>query len=242
VLLFAASLGLLSFLLTTYLSNPQAQSVVSLSWAGYASASSFANPKPEVISINASWIVPHVNFSDAGTYSSAWIGIGGQFDKTLIQVGTEHDYDSTNDQAKYAAWYEVLPEFAVNIPINISESDKVTASINLISSETNEWKIQLTDLTNGETFNQNVFYNSTRFSGEWIVERPTLNNQITTLANFGTITFTDAYININHAITPIGHSLFAQIHMTNRQNSQLTSISSIGADGTSFTVNYVSNG
>jgi hypothetical protein len=238
ILLFSASLGLLSFLLSSYLHNPQVQSVVSLSWAGYVAASSFSNPQPQVIGINASWTIPSINASATDVYSSAWIGIGGQFDKTLIQLGTEHDYDSNNDQVKYSAWYEMLPAYAQNIPVTISEGDNITASITMINSDTNEWNIQLIDNTNNQSFSQNVAYNSTRSSGEWIVERPTLNNQITSLASFGTITFTDAYVNINNAVYPLGHAPFAQVLMTNRQNTQLTSVSSISADGTSFTVGY----
>jgi hypothetical protein len=242
ILLFSASLGLLSFILTTYVSNPQVQSVVSLSWAGYVAASSFANPQPQVIGINASWTIPSINFSSTDVYSSVWIGIGGQFDKTLIQLGTEHDYDSTADQARYIAWYELLPAYAVNIPLNISEGDTITASITMINTDTNEWNLQLVDRTSSEAFNQNFVYNATRLSGEWIVERPTLNNQITSLSSFGTITVTDAYVNINNAVYPLGHAPFAQVRMTNRQNSQLTSVSGISADGTSFTVSYLAPG
>lgn len=218
------------------------QSVVSLSWAGYVVASDFSNPQPQVIGINASWIIPHVNSSLTDTYSSAWIGIGGQFDKTLIQLGTEHDYDSSRGQTSYNAWYEMLPAYAVNIPINISEGDSISASINLINSDTDQWNIQLIDFTNGQGFNQNFFYNSTRLSAEWIVERPTLNNQITTLSNFGNITFSGAYANINHVVNPLGRFAFAQVHMTDRQNTQLTSVSSISSDGLSLTVSYLANG
>jgi len=91
VLLLALSLALLSILLSLFASNPQGQSVSSLSWAGYIIAKNSANPQLEVIAINASWIAPKVNVSAGDGYSSAWTRIGGQSDKTLIQVGTEHD-------------------------------------------------------------------------------------------------------------------------------------------------------
>ena len=41
------------------------------------------------------------------------IGIGGRFDKTLIQTGTEQD--SVNGNEYYSAWYELLPDQAVRI-------------------------------------------------------------------------------------------------------------------------------
>ncbi|MGD0072427.1 MAG: G1 family glutamic endopeptidase [Candidatus Bathyarchaeia archaeon] len=91
ILLLALSLALLTILLSLFAVNPQGQSVSSLSWAGYIIAKNSANPQLEVNAINASWITPKLNVSAGDGYSSAWIGIGGQFDKTLIQVGTEHD-------------------------------------------------------------------------------------------------------------------------------------------------------
>ena len=225
----------------TFHSNPQIQSIVSLSWAGYQISSNFDKPQPEILQINASWIVPKVNTSAGDSYSSAWIGIGGQFDKTLIQVGTEHN--SVNGREVYDAWYELLPDYAVRLSdIQVFAGDKIITSINLINSDTNEWNIQITDATNGQAFNKNVFYNSTRLSGEWIVERPTVNNQISTLSNFGSITFTDSYANVNHVIGTIGNFQYSQIHMTNSQGTQLASVSSISTNGSSFTVNYLAGG
>src|SRR5208337_2369777 len=112
VLLLVLSLSLLSILASLFASNPQGQSISSLSWAGYI-ISKNSNSKFEVIAVNASWIVPKVNVSAGDGYSSAWIGIGGQLDKSLIQVGTEHVV--VNGQDTYTAWYELLPSFAVRL-------------------------------------------------------------------------------------------------------------------------------
>ncbi len=237
ILLLLTSLSSLSLLLTSYVDEPQVQSVVSLTWSGYVAASDFSNPRPQVIGVNASWIVPSVNVSMGDTYSSAWIGIGGQFDSSLIQLGTEHD--SVNGQEKFSAWYEMLPDYAIIIPMNISEGDLILASINLIDSDSDLWLLQLTDYSNGEGFSQSFVYNSTRLSAEWIVERPTLNSQISLLSNFGGLTFTDAYVNIDHDVIPLGEAPFSQVHMTDRKNSQLTTVSSISTNGTTFTVQYL---
>ena len=42
-------------------------------------------------------IVPKVNVSAGDGYSSAWIGIGGELEKSLIQVGTEQDVVNGQD-------------------------------------------------------------------------------------------------------------------------------------------------
>ncbi len=240
ILLFVFSMSMLPLLLNSYADNEQVQSVVSLTWSGYVVASDFSSPQPELIGVNASWIVPSVAVSLGNTYSSAWIGIGGQFDTSLIQIGTEHD--SVNGQERITAWYELLPNYAINIPMSVSEGDLISASINLINNETNLWLLQLTDLTTGESFNKNVNYNSTRLSAEWIVERPTLNGQISYLSNFGDIAFKEAYVNINQTIVSIGDAPFSQIHLTDHQNTQLTTVSQINPDGKSFTVQYIAGG
>ncbi|MCL1976621.1 MAG: G1 family endopeptidase [Candidatus Bathyarchaeota archaeon] len=224
----------------TFGKTAEVHSLVSLTWSGYVAASDFSSPLPEVIGVNASWIVPSVSISSDNTYSSAWIGIGGQFDTSLIQIGTEHD--SVNGKERYIAWYELLPDYAINIPIMISEGDMMSASINLVDKDTNLWFMQLTDVTTGESFSKSVNYNSTLLTAEWIVERPTLNGQIANLSNFGSVTFTEAYVNINHEVLPLGEVSFSQTHLTDNQNTQLTTVSQINSDGKSFTIQYIANG
>ncbi len=182
VLMLLAGLSALNLLEGSFNSLPDSHTIVSVGWAGYIISDSFNQQQP-ITSISASWTVPTVNVSAGNGYSSAWIGIGGQLDKTLIQVGTEHNV--INGETTYSAWYEMLPAYSVKIDnFVLSPGDQITAAITIISPETNEWNIQLNDITNGEVFNQNFFYNSTQSSGEWIVERSTVNGQISNLGRF----------------------------------------------------------
>jgi len=237
VLLLVLSLFLLSILASLFASYPQGPIISSLSWAGYTIENN-SNSKFEVNGINASWIVPKDNVSAGDGYSSAWIGIGGELDKSLIQVGTEQDVVHGRDT--YNAWYELLPSYAVQLTsMAISPGDLMIASINLVNSNTNEWSIQIADATTRKAFSQNVVYNSTRSSGEWVVERPAINNQISTLADFGNVTFTDCHVNINNVTGPITKFSFDKIQMVDKQNTILASASTLIAGGSSFTVSYV---
>src|SRR5208282_6121144 len=103
-----------------------------------------------------------------------------------------------------------------------------------VNSNTNMWSIQINDATTGQAFSQNVVYNSTRSSGEWIVERPTINNQIGTLTDFGNITFTGCHINVSNVTGPITKFTFSKIQMSNNLNTKLASTSTLTAGGTSF--------
>jgi hypothetical protein len=237
ILLFVVSMSSLELILDSFGQNAQVQSLVSLTWSGYVVASDFSSPKPEIIGVNASWTVPSVSISLSNTYSSAWIGRAGQVDSSLIQIGTEHD--SVNGAERFVAWYELLPDYAINIPITISEGDLISASINLVNNNTGLWLLQLNDLTTGESFSKKVNYESTFLSAEWIVERPTLNGQISSLSNFGDVTFSEAHVNINRTVVPLGEASFSQIHLTDHKNTQLTTVSQISPDGKSFTVQYI---
>jgi hypothetical protein len=231
---------LLESLLTTFVSNPQGNAIVSNIWAGYVVTPDSGNPEDQVVGINASWTVPRLRVFSTDTYSAAWIGIGGHSDKTLIQTGTEQD--AVNGQEYYSAWYELVPDKAIRITdMSVSAGDVITASISLLNSDTNEWAISIYDVTNGQGLYQTFVYNSSRLSAEWVVERPTVNDEVTLLANFGNLTFTDAYVKIGDNVGRIGNFSYSKVEMTNSASALLTSVTSIGADASSFTVYYLAS-
>ena len=236
ILLLVLSLSFLSILLSIFANDPQGESISSFSWSGYI-ISRTTDPKVEVTAINASWAVPSVNTSSDVSYSSLWIGIGGQLEKTLIQVGTEQDV--TTGQATYYAWYELLPSYAVALNMTVSPGDMMVASISLVDPATNYWIIQISDATTGQGFSTTVVYNSTRSSGEWIMERPIIASRLTTLADFGNVTLTGCHLNANNISGSISKFYFSRLEMTNSQNVQLTSVSSLTANGTSFVIGYI---
>jgi hypothetical protein len=237
IVLLLLMLSFLSALEGIFNANPEGRTIGSLSWAGYIISQSF-NAQQKVNGIEGSWVVPQVNASGGDGYSSAWIGVGGQLDKTLIQVGTEQDI--LGIQENYYAWYEMLPNFAVRINgLTISPGDTIAASLTLIDSNANVWSIQLSDNTNGQTFSLDVIYNSTLSSGEWIVERPSINNQISTLCNFGTIPFSNCQITLDNVKGSISSFDYSKVQMTNQQAALLASVSTLSPDGASFNVNYV---
>jgi len=237
VVLLLAVLFFLSAVVTIFNSNSEGGTIASLGWAGYIISKNFNSPTG-VTAVEASWTVPQVNASAGNGFSSAWIGIGGQTDKTLMQVGTEHDY--LGGQESYHAWYEMLPNFAVKIgEVTIAPGDTVVASLALIDSNANVWSIKLSDATNGQSFNLNVNYNSSLASGEWIVERPTINNQISTLCDFGNVPFRNCQININNVSGVIGNFSYSKIQMANQRDTLLASASTLSQDDSSFTVSYI---
>ena len=232
---------LLEVLLAVFSSSHQGQGLISKGWAGYIVTSDLEDHNKQVIGINASWTVPRIGVFSSDAFSSAWIGIGGYSDKTLIQTGTEHD--SVNGEEYYSAWHEMLPDKAIRTnTMNISPGDVITASITLIDSDMNQWAIRIHDVTSGQGFYRTFIYNSSRLSAEWVVERPHVNEEVTRLANFGTITFTDLHVKISDTVGKISNFPYSQIIMTTDLGKQLTSVSPLGEDGASFSVTHLSSG
>jgi hypothetical protein len=242
VIIAVAALGFVWFnrfntsipVLTVYPS----QTLVSADWGGYAVSSDLIKPQGLVTSVSGSWIIPEVTNS-ANSYSAAWIGVGGQYDESLIQTGTEHIW--LNNSAVYMAWYELLPQDSIQLNMTVTPGDVITASVTLQDAASKTWSIEITNISKGQTFRQSFFYDSSMLSAEWIVERPTVNNLQFPLANFGSITFTGCSATIGGrtgGITSFPHST---INLRGRMNNDLVAISDTTTGGISFSVDYVAS-
>jgi hypothetical protein len=209
-----------------------------LNWGGYAVASDFNNPQPVVTEVTGSWVVPQVEVSQNDTFSAVWVGIGGTFGSTLIQTGTEQD--CVGGTVYYSAWFEFLPSDSVTIQtIDVSPGDSVEASINLVDSNANQWLISIADLSSGQNFSQTLFYNSSRLSAEWTVERPGVDNALSSLANFGSVTMSNCMATVNGSLGNISDFSYVQNLMTNRHRTPLVEVSNVSDNGSSFTVKYL---
>ena len=226
---------------STHTSSAQPMVQNDSNWAGYIIASDLQNPQPTVTSVKASWFVPEITHFTNDSFSAVWIGIGGFFDETLIQAGSEQD--SINGEAVYSVWFELLPADAVTIDrINVSPGDKITASISLVNPDLDVWSIYLADSNDTQAFQNNFSYASSQTSAEWIVERPVTNQNISILANISTVTFTDCQATIKNqtgfiSSFPSVQSIMYQELRGTAGITQLTYVSNLSNDGSIFTVN-----
>jgi hypothetical protein len=236
IILLISLLLLTLILVFPLLNNLRNQHFVSSDWSGYIVASDLNFPLPSVTSVNGSWTVPTVNVLLGNSFSAAWIGIGGRFDGTLIQAGTEQD--SLRGRGTDSAWYELFDQNAVTIDsLSVAPGDRITASISLLDPITRVWSIDIHDVTDEQSFQKNVIYTSSLLSAEWIVERPTINGNLVTLADFGQITFTGCTATLSSVVGTVSSFPHSQIIMVDGQNTQLVSVSSLTSSGSSFTVN-----
>lgn len=236
VILFAFSSYVIITLIGLYTGSSTGRNLSSQDWGGYVVASDFTSPSPTVTAVTGSWIVPEVAVTPQDTFSAIWVGIGGLFDGTLMQAGTEQD--SVGGQTSYSAWYEFLPSDAVSISeIKVSPRDQMVITIGLSNSTSSQWLIEMRDVTNGQSFSRFSFYRSSRLSAEWIVERPSVDGTLSTLAYFNIISFTSANVEIGGRNGGIGDFPFARVTMYNRRNVPLVNVLPLSQKST-FSVVY----
>jgi len=118
------------------------------------------------------------------------------------------------------------------------------ASIQLANALSNQWVINVTDATSGQSVPITVYYDSSRLSAEWIVEKPEVNNQIADLANFQNVTFTDCVATLGATTGAINSFSFEElvIYSSSTPSIQLTNVSDLSPDGETFTVSYLASG
>ncbi len=210
-------------------------------WGGYVVASDLSNPQPTVTGVSGTWVVPAVTDIGTDAFSAVWIGVGGQFDQTLIQIGTEQD--AVGGSLQYSAWYEMLPNDAITIDsITVSPGDQMQANITLVDSNSDLWNLSIEDLTTGQKYERSFSYAAGRLSAEWIVERPVVNNVLASLADFGNVTFKNCQVVFTDKTGAINDFPSSEIIMDTiirfNQQVQLVDVSVLGSNGTSFTVTY----
>ena len=208
----------------------------SANWSGYvADAGSYT-------SVGGSWIVPNPTTQDTVTpYADAtWVGIGGASGRDLIQAGTQAI--ALNGSFVYEAWYELLPDEQMIVPLAVSAGDSITASLN--ESSPDVWDISITNNTTGHVYQTSVTYSSSHSSAEWIEEMPIGSTgsfqHFLPLDSFGSIAFSNTYA-IKDGIRSTPSQLNAQpITMITGAGDSLASASSLASNGTDFTISRTS--
>ncbi len=226
----------------------------STNWSGI----SLNTTNQAVTAVSGSWVVPTV--SGKGTaYSATWIGIDGFNSSTVEQIGT--DSDLVNGKQETYAWVELFGDAAGRkvaayyymTPINsltITAGDSISASVTYESSTrtTSTFLFTIQDTTKGTSWSEKLttqYVVPVRNSAEWIEEAPSSNTGVLQLANFGSVTFTNAQATIGGktgTIASFGGTINLIDMGTFNTRGQWTKVedetSTLNAAGNSFTVQY----
>jgi hypothetical protein len=218
----------------------------SSNWSGYADMGSGFS------AANSKWTVPTLTCTSTASYSSQWIGIDGASSSTVEQDGSEADCNG--GAASYDAWYEMYGDSAVNNgnEVELAPSsypvypgDGMTASVSVVN---NVWTLAISDAgsaahSHNWQYSTNINYvGAAQSSAEWIVERPEIcyiffGCSLTTLANFGSVTFTNASATDNGTTGPISATSYVGVEMVNG-STPIAVPGSLDPTGTIFTDTY----
>lgn len=209
--------------------------VFSHNWAGYAV------DVQDVTLVHAAWTVPAVKRTSGNTYSSSWIGIGGTKSETLIQAGTAQEFE--NGQAVYYAWVEVLPQAAEQIAsadLRVRPGDKVGVTIRNMSGD--RWEIKIENASSGQSVVRSLTYASCKCSAEWIEEQPTIispsGETLATLANFGTVTFSDAYAKVGGTTVSLAKLNVVAVNLMSEAKAVISTPGDLSESGNHFKITY----
>ena len=203
-------------------------------WSGYAATGG------TYTGVSGTWTVPAFNGTDT-TFGidATWVGIGGVRSRDLIQAGTQQTV-SGNGSTQYEAWVELLPRASRPVPLRVHAGDSVT--INISEQSPDQWLIDFTNNTTGQTYQQTEQYQSTHSSAEWVEEAPSGGRGgLLPLSNFGSVDFTAGSAVKDGNTVSIGGANARAITMIGGDNQALAVPSPLGADGSSFSVARTDN-
>lgn len=179
----------------------------SKNWSGYT----VTGRRGAYNRVSGEWIVPTVRATQSPTFSSAWIGIDGFKNSSLIQVGTGHEF--VNGNAQYYAWWEILPAVETVIPHSVNPGDRIKATITKVGYS--KWSITMRNLTRNWTFRTLQRYTGPQTSAEWIMEAPEVDGIIAKLACVSPTVFSNCRVNGRSPklMLPMG-GIMVQNHIT----------------------------
>ena len=197
-------------------------------WSGYAATGG------AYTAVSGTWTVPQFNSDSAAGIDAAWVGIGGVRSRDLIQAGTQQSVNASGS-THYEAWIEMLPRASRPVPLAVHAGDSVTVSLS--EQAPDEWLIQFTNNTTGQTYQTTQEYSSSHSSAEWVEEAPSGGRGgVLPLDNFGTIQFSDGSTVKDGQTDTIAAAGARAITMVGGGNQALAVPSALGDDGASFTV------
>jgi hypothetical protein len=159
--------------------------------------------------------------------------------RDLIQAGTQ-DVTRSGGQLQFQAWIEMLPAASRQVQLAVAPGDSVTVSIDEQGPGSGAWQISIANNTSGQTFQTTANYASTESSAEWIEEAPRGPGGILPLDNFDSVSFTAASASVNGNSVSLGDAGATPITLVNANHQPLAVPSTIGDDGSSFSITRTS--
>jgi hypothetical protein len=167
----------------------------STDWSGYGpyAASGFPFANNDAL-IAGQWAIPAVTqgtCSSTGAWMAMWVGLDGLSTTDVLQAGSVEEAVNCQ-QSTLKTWYEWYPGAVTYVNLSAKTGDSMLVEVWYTTSSPHghAYLNDQTQQTVSEVgFNPPSGTTYFGLSAEWIVERPSLNGNITNLADFATATF-----------------------------------------------------
>ncbi len=157
--------------------------------------------------VSGQWVIPatHLVTPDQKNYSSFWVGIDGDGSDDVFQAGVECEVDKSGKRKIYP-WWEWYPEAEVRIDNFPASIDDILSCLLTVTSNTSGI-VLLTNITHDTAMSFRITAPSGSLlegnCAEWVAERPSVNDNLTKIVDFGTMSFSDCYAFTQLGITGI---------------------------------------
>jgi hypothetical protein len=181
-----------------------------------------------------------VKCSGSNQYAAFWDGLDGYNDGTVEQTGSMGYCAATGSRHPrtsgpvYYAWYEMYPGAMVEFSQPLRPGDQITASVT--GSSSGSFTLVLSDARQKWTETvKATLPNPGLSSAEVIAEAPSSSSGVLPLANFGTVTFTGAFVDGQAlASYPAGQLNAITMEGNGGAKAQPGPITGTGSAGSSF--------
>jgi hypothetical protein len=157
----------------------------------------------------------------------------------LFQVGTEFKVQQNGaTPATSFAWCQWVPGPLYQVPLLVDAGDQVTCILTAdTSSNALSGHVTISNLTQNTVcsfpYQASSGLGLQGYCAEWIVERPTLNNVLTQLGNFGVITFTGSHC--GNGTTEFGCDTGRLVSMVDDGGQTMAVAATVSADSLQIT-------
>lgn len=211
--------------------HPDAHAALSPYWAGNV------DNDHDYLDAEATWVIPLAS-GGARAYSIHWVGVGLGNSRAhpLVQAGSW----SQGNGATYV-WLETFPQTVIIQLLDFGNGvDGNTLFVHARFTHAGDASWHIVDESAGIDRSYSQHWDNTSPDGhaEFIAERPAIDGAYPDLANFGTMTFRDAYsASLATGFVPVGKLPHYYYDMINDAGTRrLATTGPISADGKSFSV------
>ncbi|KAH8655469.1 peptidase A4 family-domain-containing protein [Xylariales sp. PMI_506] len=190
--------------------------------------------------VTGTFVVPTPSTPSGGSTrteyaASAWVGIDGDTaQNSILQTGV--DFYVEGSQIAFDAWYEWYPDYAYTFTgITISAGDTITVTVT--ASGTAGGTAVVTNVSTGKSVTHTFTgqtYTLEELNAEWIVEDFSEGSSLVPFADFGSVTFTNAYATTSSGTVGVTNAEIIDIKQSNKVLTDVVIDSS-----SSVTVSYI---